>query len=47
MYLVLLIRILQLEKKNMTPSMQQYWGIKSKNFNKIIFFKVPKVCILY
>lgn len=31
------------EKKKLTPTMKQYWEIKSDNFDKVIFFKLGKL----
>eukprot|EP00347_Sterkiella_histriomuscorum_P017253 403350104 len=33
--------------KNMTPGMQKYWEIKSKNFDKIVFYRWGEWFILY
>jgi DNA mismatch repair ATPase MutS len=29
--------------KQMTPAQQQYWKIKSENFDVVLFFKMGKV----
>jgi DNA mismatch repair protein MSH6 len=36
-----------LEFKKLTKAMQQYWTIKSDNFDKIIFFKLGKFYELF
>jgi DNA mismatch repair protein MSH6 len=35
------------EFKKLTSSMQQYWQIKSENFDKVIFFKLGKFYELF
>ena len=35
------------EKKKMTPTMKQFWEIKSENFDKVIFFKLGKFYELF
>jgi DNA mismatch repair protein MSH6 len=31
----------------MTPGMQRYWEIKSKNYDKIVFYRMGEWFILY
>ena len=35
------------EFRNMTPGMQRYWEIKSKNFDKIVFYRWGEWFIVY
>ena len=35
------------EKKNLTPTMRQYWEIKSEHMDKVIFFKLGKFYELF
>lgn len=36
-----------LEKKKLTPTMRQFWEIKSDNFDKVLFFKLGKFYELF
>jgi DNA mismatch repair protein MSH6 len=33
--------------RHMTPGMQRYWEIKSKNYDKIVFYRMGEWFILY